>query len=399
MQLLSLNLNAFTLDGRPAPSPWGPIGGLHKVADGYVRLHDSFPNHRDGAKALLGCSPGADREEISAKAAAWRAIDLESAAFDSKLVISALRSYAEWDVLPQARAIADFTIILRKLSDGPKGLPRTMKSHNADKALRGLRVLELSRVIAAPLSGKTLAAHGADVLWITSPNLPGLPTVDRDFGRGKRTIHLDLSDASDRDGLSPLLDDAHVFVQGFRPGGLASRGLSPSDLAKKYKHLNIICANMSAYGPDGPWSSKRGFDSLVQTCSGMNVSEAEHFGAGQAARPTPCQALDHAGGYFLAAGIMTALYKQATEGGSWEADVSLAGLMKYLRSLGQFEGKTGFATRDYTCTTDVPAEYLETRATGFGEMTALKHSASIEGLNVGWDAMPKPLGTGNKTWL
>ncbi|KAL4915053.1 CoA-transferase family III domain-containing protein [Aspergillus aurantiobrunneus] len=389
----------YTLDGRPAPSPWGPIGGLHKAADGYVRLHDSFANHRDGAKALLGCSPGADREEISAKVAAWRAIDLESAAFDSKLVISALRSYAEWDVLPQARAIADFPILLRKLSDGPKGLPQTMKSLNADKALRGLRVLELSRVIAAPLSGKTLAAHGADVLWITSPNLPDLPTMDRDFGRGKRTIHIDLSNASDRNDLSRLLDDAHVFVQGFRPGGLASRGLSPSDLTKRYKHRNIICANMSAYGPDGPWCSKRGFDSLIQTCSGMNISEAEHFGAGEAARPTPCQALDHAGGYFLAAGIMAALYKQATEGGSWEVDVSLAGVMKYLRSLGQFEGKTGFATRDYTCTTDVPAEYLETRGTGFGEMTALKHSASIEGLKVGWDVMPKPLGTDEKKWL
>ena len=333
------------------------------------------------------------------KVAAWRAIDVESAAFDSELVISALRSYAEWDVLPQARAIADFPINLRKLSDGQKGQPQTMKSLNADKALCGLRVLELSRAIAAPLSGKTLAAHGADILWITSPNLPDLLTMNRYFGRGKRTLHLDLSDASDRDDLSRLLDDAHVFVQGCRPGGLASRGLSPSDLAKRYKHLNIICANMSSYGPDGPWSSNRGFDCLVQTCSRMNLSEAVHFGADEAARPTPCQALDHAGGYFLAAGIMTALYKQATEGGSWEVDVSLAGVMKYLRSLGQFEGKTGFATRDYTCTTDVPAEYLVTRAIGFGEMTTLKHSASIEGLNVGWDVMPRPLGTDERKWL
>ncbi|KAL3456021.1 CoA-transferase family III domain-containing protein [Aspergillus heterothallicus] len=389
----------YTLANKPAPSPWGPIGGLHKAADGYVRLHDSFPNHRDGATTLLGCSPDATRNEISSKISAWRAIDLESAAFTSKLVISALRSYSEWDVLPQAKAISDFPILLRKLSDGPKGLPATMQSLNADKALRGLHVLELSRVIAAPLSGKTLAAHGADVLWVTSPNLPDLPTMDRDFGRGKRTIHIDINESSGREDLNHLLDDAHVFTQGFRPGSLAAYGLSPAELAKRYAHRNIICANMSAYGPDGPWSSNRGFDSLIQTCSGMNVSEAEHFGAGEAARPTPCQALDHAGGYFLAAGILAALYKQATEGGSWEVDVSLAGVMKYLRSLGQFEGKSGFECRDYTCTSDVPPEYLEIRDTGFGEMVAVRHSAAIEGVEVGWDVMPKPLGTDEKKWL
>ncbi|KAL2784104.1 hypothetical protein BJX66DRAFT_348642 [Aspergillus keveii] len=334
-------------------------------------------------RTLLGCLADATRDRISSKISAWRAIDLESAAFSSKLVISALRSYSEWDVLPQARAISDFPILLRKLSDGPKGLPATMRSLNADKTLRGLRVLELSRVIAAPLSGKTLAAHGADVLWVTSPNLPDLPTMDRDFGRGKRTIHIDIDSPSDREDLTRLLDDAHVFTQGFRPGSLAAHGLSPAELAKRYAHRNIICANMSAYGPDGPWSSNRGFDSLIQTCSGMNVSEAEHFGAGEAARPTPCQALDHAGGYFLAAGILAALYKQATEGGS----------------LGQFEGKSGFETRDYTCTSDVPGEYLESRGTGFGEMVAVRHSADIEGLQVGWDVMPKPLGTDEKKWL
>ncbi|KAL2802934.1 CoA-transferase family III domain-containing protein [Aspergillus granulosus] len=379
----------YTLAGKPAPSPWGPIGGLHKAADGYVRLHDSFPNHRDGATTLLGCPPDATRDDISSKISAWRAIDLESAAFNFKLVISALRSYTEWDVLPQARAISDFPILLRKLCDGPKGLPQTMQSLNADKALRGLRVLELSRVIAAPLSGKTLAAHGADVLWVTSPSLPDLPTMDRDFGRGKRTIHIDLSEPAGRNDLNRLLDDAHVFTQGFRPGSLAAHGLSPTDLANRYAHRNIICANMSAYGLKGPWSSNRGFDSLIQTCSGMNVSEAEHFGAGEPARPTPCQALDHAGGYFLAAGIMAALYKQATEGGSWEVDVSLAG----------YEGKSGFETRDYTSTKNVPGEFLETRSTGFGEMVAVRHSADIEGLSVGWDVMPKPLGEDRKEWL
>jgi crotonobetainyl-CoA:carnitine CoA-transferase CaiB-like acyl-CoA transferase len=264
-----------------------------------------------------------------------------------------------------------------------------------DKCLRGLRVLEVSRVIAAPLAGKTLAAHGADVVWVTSPSLPDLPAMDRDFARGKRTIHLDLHSSADKSKLLELARDADVFIQGYRPGALAALGLSPDDLVKV--NPNIIYANMSAYGPDGPWSSNRGFDSLVQTCSGMNVSEAEHYGDGSAARPTPCQALDHAGGYLLATGVIAALYKRATEGGAYVVDVSLAGVMKYLRSLGQYPGRSGFECEDFTKHEDA-LEYMESRMSGFGELKAVKHSASVEGMAVGWEIMPKPLGSDNAVW-
>lgn len=389
----------YTLAGQSVPSVWGPIGGLHKTADGYVRVHDNFLHHRHGTTALLGCAPHADRAEVAAKIAGWPSVDLEAAAIKSDLVIAALRSYAEWDALPQARAVSDFPVLLRRIGDAPVGLPREMRQAKADKCLRGLRVLELSRVIAAPVAGRTLAAHGADVVWVTSPNLPDLPSLDRDCGRGKRTVQVDLLTSKGQTELAGLLDGAHVFVQGYRPGSLASRGLSPDTLAQRFAHRGIICANLSAYGPTGPWANNRGFDSLVQTCSGMNVSEAEHYGAGEAARAMPCQALDHAAGYFLASGIQAALYKQATEGGSWEVNVSLAGAMKYLRSLGQFPGRDGFDSQGYKNIADVPQEYLETRATGFGEMTAVGHSARVQGVEVGWDVMPKPLGSDEKVWL
>ncbi|OJZ91389.1 hypothetical protein ASPFODRAFT_41819 [Aspergillus luchuensis CBS 106.47] len=389
----------YTLNGQPPSSDWGLIGGLYRSSDGYVRVHDSFPNHREGTKSLLGCSPTATRDDVASKISAWRSVDLETTAVDAKLAITALRSYEQWDVLPQAKAIADFPILLRKIGDAPAGLPARIGPH-ADKCLRGLRVLELSRVIAAPLCGKTLAAHGADVLWVTSPHLPDLPGLDREFGRGKRTVQFDLQDEQDTEEFFALLDDTDVFIQGYRPGSLAARGLSPESIMNRRPNRGIIYANMSAYGPDGPWSARRGFDSLVQTCSGMNVSEAEHFGAGEAARPLPCQALDHAGGFFLASGIMAALYKQATEGGSWQVDVSLAGVMKYLRSLGQYEGKTGFqGSPDYTRPQNVPTEYFETRSTGFGEMTAIRHAANIEGVEIGCEVMPKPLGSDEKRWL
>ncbi|KAF6842752.1 caib baif family enzyme, partial [Colletotrichum musicola] len=388
----------YVLDGKPTPSPWGPIGGLHKTSDGHVRVHDSFPNHSNGILELVGLPVGSTRQQLSEKIAAWASIDLETAAtVEGKLATYALRNYSQWDALPQSKAISGFPIGISQLSsEGPKGLPARMAAPGS-KCLQGLRVVEMSRVIAAPLCGKTLAAHGADVIWVTSPSLPDLPTMDRDFGRGKRTVQLDIHKPEDKARLIELIKTADVFVQGFRPGSLAGQGLSPEEIVKI--NPSIVIANMSAFGPAGPWSGRRGYDSLVQTCSGMNVSEAEHAGKGEAARPTPCQALDHAGGYWLATGVAAAVYKKATLGGAWRVDVSLAGVMKYLRSLGQYPGATGFEAKDYERPEDVPEEYYETRKTGFGPMKAIRHSARVEGVKVGWDVMPKPLGSDAPEWL
>ncbi|KAM0542277.1 hypothetical protein ACHAPJ_012885 [Fusarium lateritium] len=387
----------YTLADNLTPSSWGSIGGLHKTSDGFVRIHDSFPNHAKGTLQLLGLNVDSTRNQVSEKTADWASIDLETCATaEGKLAVYALRSYRQWDRLPQSKAVSNFPVDIKRFStSSPAGLPTRMQSGNA-KCLEGLRVVELSRVIAAPLCGKTLAAHGADVIWVTSPSLPDLPRIDREFGRGKRTVQIDIHNAEGKKQLLQLLKDCDVFVQGFRPGSLASYGLSQEELVKI--NPNIIVANMSAFGPVGPWSGRRGFDSLVQTCSGMNISEAEHAGQGEAARPTPCQALDHGGGYMLAVGVMAAVFHRAIEGGSWRVDVSLAGIMKYLRSLGQYPGSSGFEARDFQKPEDVPETYFETRETGFGNMTSIKHSATIEGVQVGWDLMPKPLGSDRLEW-
>ncbi|KAH7478019.1 hypothetical protein FOMA001_g10440 [Fusarium oxysporum f. sp. matthiolae] len=361
----------YMLDGEPAPSPWGPIGGLHKTSDGHVRIHDSFPNHRYGALELLGLPVTASRIDVTKKTQDWASIDLESVGLEHRLAIYALRSYRQWDMLPQSKAIDDFPISLTRIASGPAGLSPHLTPGN-DKCLRGLRVVEMSRVIAAPLAGKTLAAHGADVIWITCPGLPDLPTMDRDLGRGKRTVHIDVNNVEDRQKLRELIKSCDVFIQGFRPGSLAAKGFGPEEIVGL--NPGIVYGCMSAFGPKGPWSERRGYDSLIQTCSGMNISEAEHYGAGEVARPTPCQALDHAGGYLLASGIMAALYRRSVQGGSYRVDVSLAGTMKYLRSMGQYPGKSGFEIGDYEKPSDVK-EYLETRQTGFGELRAVRHSS------------------------
>ncbi|CAD0114506.1 unnamed protein product [Aureobasidium uvarum] len=388
----------YTTDGQPPSASSDAIGGLHRTADGYIRVHDSFPNHSNGMLELVGLPLDSTREDFADKIAQWQSLALEDAAtVKGNLAAYALRPYSEWDPLPQARAISDYPVNIHPISlDGTKGFPDRIL-RGATRCLKGLRILEMSRVIAAPLCGKTLAAHGADVIWVTSPNLPDLPTIDREFGRGKRTVQLDIHNPADKDKLLELIKNCDVFIQGFRPGSLAQHGLSPKDLANI--NPNIVVGNMSAFGPSGPWASQRGFDSLVQTCSGMNVSEAQHAGGGEAARPLPCQALDHASGYLLATGVLAALYHRTCQGGAWQVDVSLACTMKYLRSLGQYHGSSGFQCGDYKQQAEIPAEYLESRETGFGRMVAVKHSAKVSGCEVGWDIMPKPLGSDSAEWL
>ena len=389
----------YTLDGKSPEVERSVIGGLHATTDGYVRVHDAFAHHRDAALRILGVDGGATKEEINAKIKLWRAVDLETTALDQGAVIVALRSFERWDATPQGTAVADFPIQITKIGDAPpKGWEARLVGQGADKCLRGVRVLEITRVIAAPVAGRTLAAHGADVLWVTSAKLPSLPALDVDTGRGKRSCHLDLDDDNDRRRFEGLLSEADVFVQSYRGGSLEGRGFGALDVAKRSKD-GIVVGTLSAYGSDGPWRAKRGFDSMVQTCSGLNIVEAERYGEGEVATVLPCQALDHASGYFLATGIMAALYRQTMEGGSYQVEVSLAATMKYLRSLGQLEGKSGFECRDYETQKDVPDEFFETRASDFGSLRAVKHTASIDGVDVGWEKMPKPLGSDDAAWL
>lgn len=417
----------YTLAGAPPAETWGPVGGLHPTRDGYVRIHDAFPHHRRGALAVLGLPETCvDRDAVSEKTKEWRKEELERVAVEEMgLAVYALRSFAEWDRLQQAGALGDMPVNVRRVyldcendlefdskGSGPRRYysPATPADDGCPppRLLSSLRVLELSRVIAAPVAGKTLAAHGADVLWVTSPHLPALPALDREFARGKRSVQLDLDNpaADDKAKLLDLARTADVVLQGYRPGSLARRGLDVEALARV--NPGIIVANLSAFGPTGPWSGRRGFDSLVQTCSGIGVAEAERYGADGGARALPCQALDHGAGFLLAAGICAAVWhreedrRRGRRVGAYVVDVSLAGVGKYLRSLGQFEGRDGFEGEDWSVLDGVGEDekdgFFETGETAFGEMRFLRHSANVEGFETGWDIMPTPLGASEAVW-
>ncbi len=305
------------IDGKPPGPAWDKIAGVYATRDGRkVRLHTNFPHHRDRVLKLLGCSY--ERDAVQAALMKWDAEALETAAAEAKAIATMLRSPEEWAAHPQGKAVASLPLFeIVKIGEAPaRRLPA-----GAERPLAGIRVLDLTRVIAGPVCGRTLAAHGADVMRITAPHLPGLPDLDIDMGRGKLSAALDVRAAEDCERLAALMRESHVFVQGYRPGGLAALGFAPEALAEM--RPGIVAVSLSAYGHAGPWAGRRGFDSQVQNASGINVAEAEAAGV-PPPRELPCQALDHASGYLMAFGAMMALLRKAREGGSWHVRVSLA---------------------------------------------------------------------------
>lgn len=374
------------LDGVEPEDPWDRIAGTYQCGDGrWVRLHTNFPHHRAGILRILECDY--DRQAVAAALRSWTAYGLEDAAAENGLCATAMRSFAEWDAHPHAHAVVTQPLVkITHIGDAPaRGLPPSARP------LSGVRVLDLTRVIAGPVCGRTLAVHGADVMNIASPNIPNLPRLVVDTGRGKLSAHLELRDKAGNERLTELLAQADIFVQGYRPGGLADLGFSPRDVARI--RPGIVYVSLSAYGHVGPWSGRRGFDSLTQTATGINHAEAE--AAGQTApKALPCQALDHASGYLLAFGALTGLMRRIQQGGSWHVQVSLARTGRWLRDLGR--AKNGL-TVPAPASDDV-ADLMEKAQSGWGRLHAVRHAAVLAQTPARWDRPSVPLGTHHATW-
>lgn len=377
----------LTLDGKAPGDAWDSIAGTYPCGDGrIVRLHTNFPHHRAGMLKLLGCEP--TRDAVRAALAKWTGFDFEQAAAEAGMCATALRSFAEWDAHPQGAAVAQLPPVeLMKIGDAPP----TPLPPAAARPLEGLRVLELTRVIAGPVCGRTLAAHGAEVLHISAAHLPAFDHLNADVNRGKRSARLDLREATDRERLRALVADADVFIQGYRPGAVAAHGFAPGDLAALKP--GIVCTSLSAYGGEGPWGARRGFDSLVQTASGFNHAEAVAAGVAPP-KVLPCQALDHASGYLLAFGTMAALLRRAEEGGSWLVKVSLAGTGWWLRNLGRLEGGFAAPVPDFA---DI-AHWTEESASGFGRLRALSEPARLSATPACWARSSGSLGSDAAAW-
>ena len=379
------------LDDKPPPPAWDAIAGVYRTGDGrFVRCHTNFSHHRDAVCRVLACEP--EREKVQAALMQWSAEDFETAAYAAGGVVALMRSYNEWSALPQARALAQLPLIsIEKIGDAaPKPWPQG--ASNNDRPLAGLRVLDLSRVIAGPVAGRTLAAHGADVLLVSGPNLPAIDWLTIDTGRGKLTTFIELKSETGRAQLRELLKDADVFSQGYRPRALAALGFAPEDAAKI--NPGIVYVTLSAYGHTGPWAERRGFDSLVQTSTGFNHAEGQAAGV-EGPKELPMQILDHATGYLMAFGAMMARMRQASEGGSWHVRVSLAQTGRWLWNLGRLED--GLKAPDLTGEA-VHAAFIESMPSGFGMLKAVRHSALLPATPAHWSRPAMPLGSHPAQW-
>ena len=381
----------FSLDGR-VPDIWDKFSGLYRCKDGWLRIHANFAHHREGALRLMGIDPTtATRADAEKAMSGCTTFEFEDAAAAAGLVVAALRSFEEWDAHPQGQAVAAQPLMtIERLDAGPGKTPPAMLLPvlGANQLpLAGVRVLDLTRILAGPVCGRMLAGLGADVMLVNSPHLPNIESI-ADTSRGKLSCHIDLKTQAGVKQLEALAGQAHVFVQGYRPGGLDALGFGPEQLARM--NPGIVVVSLSAYGTQGPWAHKRGFDSLVQTATGFNHAEMQASGA-DSPRALPMQILDYATGHLMAFAAAAALHRQQREGGSWLVRVSLAQTGAWLRSMGRVAA--GFGVK-------APARdlFVKTSDSGFGKLQAIGPSALLQRTPVHWQRPSVPPGTHLPAW-
>lgn len=370
------------------------LGGIVRARDGrYVQLHPSF---NDGPELVqeLGVSENPTREEVETAVGARDAFELESAFIARRICGGVVMSKEEWAEHDQGRAIADWPVVrITRIGDAP---PEPLG--DGDRPASGLRVLDLTRVLAGPTSAKTIAEHGADVLHVTAAhlerrrgpdNLRGA-LFDIETGIGKRQARLDLNDPAQAETMRALLAEADVFCQGYRLGALARRGFGPDAVAEL--RPGIVYVSENCYGHVGPWSERPGWEQLAQAATGMSHREGMATPSG-VPRLAPAAVNDYTTGFLMAYGAMVALARRAVEGGSWHVQASLSQTAMWYQRLGDDNDPERADPGD-------PRQFTGRMATpDFGAIEYLAPALSMSATQPRWDLPPAPSGTHEPTWL
>jgi crotonobetainyl-CoA:carnitine CoA-transferase CaiB-like acyl-CoA transferase len=372
------------LDGELTPRPVFPelaYSNHYRCKDGrWIQLHGGFPHLGHGTSKVIGSEHNA--ASIAAAVARWDSQALEDALAEVGMCGVIARSGEEWRATEQGAALLPIPPVeVVKLAEGdPVPLP-----HGA-RPLAGVKALDLTRVLAGPVSGRTLAEHGAEVLHVASPTLPSVPPYVLATNAGKLSTHLDLDDREDADRLLGLLADADLFIQGFRTGSLERRGFGVEELTRR--HPGLIYVSVNCYGPVGPWQGRPGWEQLGQTATGLAV------GQGGPDRPQllPAQMCDYGTGYFAALGAMIALGRRAREGGTYHVRASLCQTGMWVEALGRRcdpAEATGLGDM-----ADLYAHYDST----VGRLSQFSPALDLSETQPFWERPAVPLGTHDPVW-
>ena len=378
-----LRVDGQKLDG------WDPVTGFYPARNGaWVYLHGNFAHLRDGLLDLLQVPN--EREAIAHKISGWDAVALEAEAIERGLCASVVRSRESWKAHAQHDPVAALPLIeIEKIGEAP---PEPLPP--AHRPLEGIRLLDLSRVIAGPMAGRTFAEHGATVMRVASPKLPALESLVINTGLGKRSCFIDLTQPDEADRLRTLIGQADVFLDGYRPGSLEARGFGPAQLAAL--RPGIISVSLDAWSRSGPWHHRRGYDSLVQAATGLAMADSPETSQEKPKR-LPCQPLDYLAGYFAAIGALVALKRRAREGGSWRVAVSLARTAEWIWDMTDLMGRKTEVPAASLSETEID-QFKQSLDSPFGQLSVLKPALSLSETPPGWSSPPVPLGTHPAAW-
>jgi hypothetical protein len=368
--------------GWQLPPLWDPVAGDYATQDGWIRLHTNAPHHRAAAESVLGAC--ADRVAMAAKVAQWTSTDLEQAVVDAKGCAAEMRSWAQWQQHPQGLALnAEPLVHFLDLHD---------ESHqpwqgSLAQPLAGIKVLDLTRVLAGPTASRFLAGLGADVLRI-DPYTWNEPGVVPDMTLGKRCARLDLQTPVDRAVFESLLKDADVLLHGYRADALENLDFGVE--RRRQIAPGLIDVGLNAYGWSGPWQNRRGFDSLVQMSSGI-AEAGQRWQQADKPTPLPVQALDHATGYLMAASALRLLTERLNTGRGGSARLSLARTAKLLIEHGPGTGEALRAEDERD-----QGSFLE--QTPWGPAHRLQVPVKISGIPIQWALPATELGSHHPQW-
>ncbi|MGJ8561127.1 MAG: CoA transferase [Litorimonas sp.] len=374
----------FSLTVRPQgwdlPPVWDDLAGVYHTSDGFIRLHTNAPHHKAAALRALNCK--ADRATVEAIVAKWSALALETAVVAQNGCAARLMNLDDWRAHPQGRAVNSEPLITWTRHSAA---PATWLPGPKSRPLAGLKVLDLTRVLAGPVCTRTLAGFGAEILRIDPPGW-GEALVETEVTPGKRLATLNLKTSADRDTFLSLLKDADVLVHGYRKDALETLGLGED--MRRAINPGLIDVALNAYGWTGPWSERRGFDSLMQMSSGI-AYKGMTWKNSDSPVPLPVQALDFATGYLMAAAVIRALRGRIETGDALSARLSLARTSALLASVPADNDGTDF---DPITEDDLSAEV---EPTDWGPARRIRFPADIA---MGWSTPARRLHSDAPEW-